>query len=221
MIYELHVGAFTSAGTFAAASEHLPELADLGVTVVELLPLADFPGAFGWGYDGVDLFAPTRLYGRPDDLRAFVDRAHALGIAVILDVVYNHLGPDGCYLAQLSKGYVSRAHRSDWGDSLNFDEDGSDAVREFVLANVRMWIDEYHLDGLRLDATQQVHDDSAEHILAAITREVRAAAPGRTTLVDRGERAAGRRVSSGRPRPAGTGWTRCGTTTSTTPRWSR
>lgn len=183
VIYELHVGTSTRDGTFAAAAEHLPDLADLGVTVVELMPIADFPGNFGWGYDGVDLFAPTRLYGRPDDLRAFVDRAHALGIGVILDVVYNHFGPDGWYLAEFAETYVSRRHSSEWGETPNFDEAGSEGVREFVLANVRAWIEEYHLDGLRLDATQQIFDDSPEHVLAEIARTVRDSAGPKRRLV--------------------------------------
>ena len=183
VISEIHVGTFTAEGTFAAAAERLEALAKIGITVVELLPLADFPGRHGWGYDGVDLFAPMREYGRPDDLRAFVDRAHALGLGVILDVVYNHVGPDGNYLAQFYPTYFSHRHHSDWGETPNFDDDGSEGVREFVLANVSHWIAEYHLDGLRLDATQQIYDTSPDHILAAIAREVRAAAGGRRTLV--------------------------------------
>ena len=184
VISEVHVGTFTAEGTFAAAAERLDALAEVGSTVVELLPLADFPGRHGWGYDGVDLFAPMREYGRPDDLRAFVDRAHALGLGVILDVVYNHVGPDGNYLTQFSPTYFSGRHHSDWGETPNFDDGGSEGVREFVLANVRHWIEEYHFDGLRLDATQQIFDTSTDHILAAIAREVRSAAGRRRrTLV--------------------------------------
>ncbi|MBV9110067.1 MAG: malto-oligosyltrehalose trehalohydrolase, partial [Gemmatimonadetes bacterium] len=119
VIYELHVGCFTPEGTWAAAAEQLPELKRLGITIVEVMPVADFPGEFGWGYDGVDLYAPTRLYGRPDDFRAFVDRAHADGIGVILDVVYNHLGPDGNYLTQFSDSWFTDLHETDWGDPLN------------------------------------------------------------------------------------------------------
>jgi maltooligosyltrehalose trehalohydrolase len=183
VLYELHVGTFTREGTWAAAAARLPDLADVGVTVVEVMPIADFAGRFGWGYDGVNLFAPTRLYGMPDDLRRFVDRAHALGLAVILDVVYNHLGPDGNYLTQYADGYFTDRYRTDWGDPINFDGEGSGPVRELYLANARYWIEEFHLDGLRLDATQNVYDEGPDHILAAVVREVRDAARGRETIV--------------------------------------
>ena len=183
VIYELHVGTFTPEGTYEAAALHLPALAELGITGVELLPLADFPGHFGWGYDGVNLFAPTRLYGRPDDLRRFVDRAHALGLAVLLDVVYNHLGPDGNYLGSFSRAYMGGSHATEWGEAINFDGPNSGPVREFFTANAGYWIDEYHFDGLRLDATHRIFDDSADNILAAIGRAVRAAAPGRHTFI--------------------------------------
>ncbi len=182
-IYELHIGTYTPEGTFAAAAEHLGELAELGIGIIELMPLAEFPGAFGWGYDGVDLFAPMHIYGRPDDLRRFVDQAHAAGLGVIIDVVYNHFGPDGCYVAAFSDTYFSSLRRSEWGDTPNFDGMGADGVRELILANVRMWIAEYHFDGLRLDATQQIFDIGPDHILAALTREVGDAAGGRQTLV--------------------------------------
>jgi maltooligosyltrehalose trehalohydrolase len=183
IIYEMHLGTFTRAGTCAAAAEQLPELARLGVTVIELMPVAEFAGRFGWGYDGVDLFAPTHLYGRPDDVRRFVDRAHALGIGVILDVVYNHLGPDGNYLATFAPEYFSDRYDNEWGDAINFDGPGSGPVREFVIANAGCWIDEFHLDGLRVDATQQMFDASPEHVLAAIVRRVREAGGRRSTLV--------------------------------------
>jgi maltooligosyltrehalose trehalohydrolase len=183
VIYEMHVGTFTREGTWEAAARELPELARVGISVIELMPVADFPGRFGWGYDGVDLFAPTRLYGQPDDFRRFVDRAHALGLGVILDVVYNHLGPDGNYLKQFSEHYFTDRYANEWGDAINFDGEQSGPVREFFLANAAYWIDEYHLDGLRLDATQQIYDASPEHILAALGRRVRAAAGGRATLL--------------------------------------
>ena len=183
IIYEMHVGAFTPAGTWSAAADELAELADVGVTLIELMPVAEFPGRFGWGYDGVDLFAPTRLYGTPDDFRAFVDRAHQRGLGVLLDVVYNHFGPTDNYLGAFSRDYFSSRHRTDWGEALNFDGENSAAVREFFIANAGYWIDEYHLDGLRLDAVHAIVDDSPDHILAAVTRRVRKAAGGRDTIV--------------------------------------
>jgi maltooligosyltrehalose trehalohydrolase len=124
VVYELHIGTFTPEGTYAAAAERLPTLADVGVTVIELMPVSEFAGRFGWGYDGVDLWAPTHLYGRPDDLRRFVDRAHGLGIGVILDVVYNHFGPDGNYLMQFSNTYFSDKYENEWGEAINFDGPG-------------------------------------------------------------------------------------------------
>ena len=183
VLYELHVGAFTPEGTWTAAARELRALADLGITLIEVMPVADFPGRFGWGYDGVNLFAPTRLYGRPDDFRAFVDRAHSLGLGVLLDVVYNHLGPDGNYLGQYARAYLTDRHATPWGPAPNYDGPDAAPVRELVLANAGYWIDEFHLDGLRLDATHTIHDDSPEHILVAIGRTVRARAGRRGTLV--------------------------------------
>ncbi len=183
VIYEMHIGTFTPEGTYAAAAHQLEALRDLGVTVLEVMPLAEFPGRFGWGYDGVGLFAPTRLYGVPDALRAFVDTAHAHGLAVILDVVYNHLGPDGNHLSQYSEWYFTNRYQTDWGEPLDFDGEHSGPVRELFVANAGYWIDEFHLDGLRLDATQNIYDSSKDHIVAAITRRVRAAAAGRSTIV--------------------------------------
>jgi maltooligosyltrehalose trehalohydrolase len=183
VLYEMHVGTFTREGSWDAARAVLPELAQLGITVLEVMPVAEFPGRFGWGYDGVDLFAPYHGYGTPDDIRRFVDRAHALGLGVILDVVYNHLGPDGCYLKHFSEDYVTAKYQTDWGEAINFDGENAGPVREFYLANAGYWIDEYHFDGLRLDATQNIYDESADHILAALARRVRAAAGGRATLL--------------------------------------
>ena len=183
VIYEMHIGTFTPDGTWSAATEPLAALREVGVTVLEVMPVADFPGRFGWGYDGVNLFSPTRLYGSCDDMRRFVDRAHELGLAVILDVVYNHLGPDGNYLREFSPAYFSTRHRTEWGDALNFDGHRSAAARELILANVACWMSEYHLDGFRLDATQSIFDDSPRHILADIARCARDAAPGRTVLL--------------------------------------
>ncbi len=184
VVYEMHVGTFTPEGTWSAALAQLPRLVDVGINLIEVMPLADFAGRFGWGYDGVNLFAPTRLYGTPDDVRAFVDRAHALGIGVILDVVYNHLGPDGNFLRVFSPAYFSERHKTDWGEAINFDGDDAGPVREFYLTNAAYWIEEYHFDGLRLDATQNVYDDSpGEHILAALARVARAAAGKRSIVL--------------------------------------
>jgi maltooligosyltrehalose trehalohydrolase len=183
VLYELHTGTFTAQGTWAAAAAELEELAQLGITVVELMPVAEFDGRFGWGYDGVDLFAPSHLYGRPDDLRAFIDRAHAVGIGVILDVVYNHLGPVGNYLRVFSESYFTDRYENEWGDAINFDGADAGPVREFFIANAGYWIDEYHLDGLRLDATQQIFDSSPRNVMAAIGDRVREQAGKRRTII--------------------------------------
>jgi maltooligosyltrehalose trehalohydrolase len=183
VLYEMHCGTFTSEGSWRAAAERLPHLADLGVTVIELMPVAEFAGRFGWGYDGVFPFAPTRLYGRPDDFKAFVNRAHELGLAIVLDVVYNHLGPSGCVFQRYSKDYFSKKYATEWGEPINFDGPGSEAVRAFFLDNAAYWIEEFHLDGLRIDATQCIFDSTEPHILAEITRTVRRHAPGRATLL--------------------------------------
>src|SRR5262249_6071816 len=140
IVYEMHVGTFTPEGTWAAAARELAELANIGVSVIEMMPIADFAGRFGWGYDGVNLYAPTRLYGTPDDLRAFVDRAHAVGVAVILDVVYNHLGPDGNYLAEFARDYFTDRYTNDWGQSINFE--GPRPARDYFVENAGYWIDE-------------------------------------------------------------------------------
>ena len=183
VVYELHVGTFTRMGTWSAAAEQLSQLAELGITMIELMPVAEFDGRFGWGYDGVDLYSPTRLYGRPDDMRRFVDAAHAQGIAVIIDVVYNHLGPSGNYLRAFSPAYFTDRYDNEWGDALNFDGADAAPVREFFIQNAAYWIDEFHLDGMRLDATQQIFDHSAEHVVAEIARQARAAAPGRDIVM--------------------------------------
>ncbi len=183
VIYEMHVGSFTPEGTWAAATARLPELAEIGITCIEMMPVAEFPGRFGWGYDGVDLYAPTRLYGRPDDLRRFVDRAHGLGLAVILDVVYNHFGPDGNYLKSFAPVYFTDRYTNEWGEALNFDGPDAGPVREFFIANAGYWINEFHFDGLRLDATQQIFDRSSDHLIAAITHRVREAGEPRITFV--------------------------------------
>ncbi|MDQ3212422.1 MAG: malto-oligosyltrehalose trehalohydrolase [Acidobacteriota bacterium] len=181
VLYEMHVGTFTPEGTWRAAMAELPALADLGVTVLEMMPVADFAGQFGWGYDGVNLYAPTRLYGSPDDLRAFVDRAHALGVGVILDVVYNHLGPDGNSLADFSTDYFTDRYTNDWGQAINFE--GPQPARAFFVENAGYWIREFHFDGLRLDATQDIKDASSEHVVVAMARSARAAAGDRRTYI--------------------------------------
>jgi maltooligosyltrehalose trehalohydrolase len=183
IIYEMHVGTFTREGTWRAAAEQLPELARCGITVIEMMPIADFPGNFGWGYDGVDLFAPTRLYGTPDDLRNFIDRAHSLNLGVILDVVYNHFGPDGNYLRVFSEDYLTSKHENDWGESINFDGPRSGPVREFFITNGRYWTEEFHFDGFRFDATQDVHDESDEYMIGAIGRAARLAAGKRSLIL--------------------------------------
>jgi maltooligosyltrehalose trehalohydrolase len=180
IVYELHIGTFTPEGTWDAARKQLPELASVGISVIEVMPIAEFGGARGWGYDGVDLFAPMHLYGSPDDVRNFVNEAHILGLGVILDVVYNHFGPDGNYVKAFADEYFTDRYSNDWGESINF---SSGPVREFYMANAACWIGEYHFDGLRLDATQDIHDTSEEHILAAIVKRVRKAAGDRKTWV--------------------------------------
>ncbi len=183
VVYEMHIGTFTPEGTWDAAIRQLPDLAELGITVLELMPVSEFPGRFGWGYDGVNLFAPTRLYGTPDDMRRFVDRAHALGLAVILDVVYNHLGPDGNYLKRFSDAYFTDKYKNEWGEAINFDGPDSGPVREFFVVNAAYWVDEFHLDGLRLDATQQIFDASPVNVVEEISTAVRRAARGRATIL--------------------------------------
>lgn len=185
VLYEMHIGTFTNEGTWGAATRELPELADLGITAIELMPIAEFPGRFGWGYDGVDLFAPSQLYGKPDDLNRFVDRAHSVGIGIIHDVVYNHLGADGNYLPRFSRYYFTDRHTTDWGTPINFYMENSGPVREFFLANAGYWIDEYHMDGLRIDATQNIYDESPpeDHIFTQIVRRVREAAGSRATII--------------------------------------
>src|SRR2546421_2065661 len=182
-IYEMHIGTFTKEGTWRAAAGQLPELARIGITVIEMMPVAEFPGRFGWGYDGVDLFAPSHLYGTPDDLRSFVDRAHSLGFGVILDVVYNHFGPDGNYLGVFSDDYLIRGKGHEWGDVINFDGSSSGPVREFFITNGRYWIEEFHFDGFRFDATHAIRDESAEYIIGAVGRAAREAAGARAILL--------------------------------------
>jgi maltooligosyltrehalose trehalohydrolase len=182
VIYELHVGTFTSEGTFRGAMTRLPCLRDLGVTAIELMPVGDFAGARNWGYDGVALFAPSRAYGRPDELRAFVDAAHRHGLAVIFDVVYNHLGPEGAYLPAFSPPFQTTSRETPWGAAVNLDGPGSDVVRQLLIDNALHWVHEYHADGLRLDATHSLFDSGTPHFVAELAAAVHRA-PERRTLV--------------------------------------
>jgi len=183
VIYEMHIGTYTAEGNWDGAIRQLPAIAETGVTLLEIMPVAEFAGEFGWGYDGVFLFAPTHLYGSTDDFRRFVDRAHQLGLGVILDVVYNHFGPEGNCLEEYAREYFTDHYTTDWGKAINFDDEGSKPVREFFTSNAAYWIQEFHLDGLRLDATQNIYDSSPRHILADISKAVRAAAPERSTYL--------------------------------------
>jgi maltooligosyltrehalose trehalohydrolase len=171
IIYELHIGTFTLPGTFISAIENLGHLTALGVTHVELMPVVEFSGNHGWGYDGVDLFAPHHAYGSPDDLKKLVDACHAHGLAVILDVVYNHLGPSGNYLAKFAP-YFTKKFSSAWGEGINFDGAESDEVRRFFCDNALMWLRDFHFDGLRLDAVHGIVDTSATHFLEQLKIEV-------------------------------------------------
>jgi maltooligosyltrehalose trehalohydrolase len=173
VIYELHVGAFTPRGTFAAIAEHLDYLSDLGITALELMPVGDFPGQRNWGYDGVFPFAPDSTYGRPEDLKELIQSAHSRDIMVLLDVVYNHFGPEGNYLGFYAPQFFTDRHRTPWGKGINFDGPESRVVRDFFIDNALYWLNEYHFDGLRLDAVHAITDDSELHILAELADAVR------------------------------------------------
>ncbi|MBV9628310.1 MAG: malto-oligosyltrehalose trehalohydrolase [Xanthobacteraceae bacterium] len=179
VIYELHVGAFTSNGTFNAAVEKLDHLVDLGVTAIQLMPIADFPGKRNWGYDGVLPYAPDSTYGQPEDLKNFIDAAHQRGLMVLLDVVYNHFGPEGAYLHSIAPQTFTNRHKTPWGAAINTDGPDARTVRDFFIENAIYWLNEYHLDGLRLDAVHALLDESSEHILKELAERVRAATRGR------------------------------------------
>ncbi|HEX3302474.1 MAG TPA: malto-oligosyltrehalose trehalohydrolase, partial [Thermomicrobiales bacterium] len=183
VVYELHVGTYTPEGTFLALIDQLPEIKRLGVTAIELMPVADFPGRWNWGYDGVAPFAPSRAYGRPGDLRQLVDAAHRNGLAVLLDVVYNHLGPDGNYLGVYSADYFTDRHQTPWGNGINYDGANSRFVRDFVIDNGIQWVRDFHFDGLRLDATDTIRDDSELHIMAEFQEKVRAGTDRNIVLI--------------------------------------
>ena len=202
VIYELHVGAFSPEGTFAGVESRLGALAALGVTAIELMPLAEAAGTRNWGYDGVDLFAPSHHYGTPDDLRRLVNAAHAHGLAVIVDVVYNHLGPDGAYLSAYSRAYFPERRTGKWGAAINLDGDGSEHVRHFFFENALHWIHEYHVDGLRLDATHALEDAGAFHFLAELRARVDASASRPILLIAEDERNLATLLQ---PQPAGYG----------------
>lgn len=172
IIYELHVGTFTWEGTFRSAREYFPLLNELGITAIEIMPVSDFPGKRNWGYDGVLPYAPARCYGTPDDFRALVNCAHLHGLAVILDVVYSHLGPSGNYFSCFTQHYFNPRRQTPWGDSINFDSEMSGPVREFFLQNLLYWMEEFHIDGFRLDATHEIQDDSQTHILSEMSKAV-------------------------------------------------
>lgn len=182
VIYEMHIGTFTCEGTFNAARQYLPDLKELGVTVIELMPLASFAGRFGWGYDGVFPYAVYEQYGRPEDLAGFIDAAHNEGLAVILDVVYNHIGPSGNVLPCFSPYYFSKTKKTDWGPAINFDGQHNGPVREFIRDNAVYWIRDFHFDGLRIDATQDIHDRSKKHIILDFVEASHAAAPDRELI---------------------------------------
>lgn len=177
IFYELHVGTFSPEGTFEGVRQRLPYLKDLGITAIELMPVADFPGRWNWGYDHAALYAPSRIYGRPDDLRRLIDEAHAMGMAVFLDVIYNHLGPDGAYVAAFAPMFTDK-HHTPWGNAINLDDEHSEGVRGFFIDNARHWLSEYHVDGLRLDATHALVDDSEVHFLKELAIAVGAIAEG-------------------------------------------
>jgi len=188
VVYELHVGTFSPDGTFAGVEAQLDYLQKLGITTIELMPVADFAGRWNWGYDGVDLFAPSHYYGEPDDLRCLVNAAHMHGIAVILDVVYNHLGPDGAYLSVFSPYYFSTHHQTPWGGAINLDGEHSDQVRAFLTENALHWVHEYHVDGLRLDATHALVDTSTPHFLQALTGQLRTSSARSLQVIAEDER---------------------------------
>ena len=174
MFYELHVGAFSPEGTFAGAALKLDHLADLGVTAVEIMPVSDFSGRWNWGYDGAFLYAPDASYGRPEDFKAFVEAAHGRGIAVLLDVVYSHFGPEGNFLPLYAPDFFTNRHRTPWGDAINFDGPNSRPVRDFFIENAEYWIEEFHLDGLRFDAVHAIKDDTRPDLLDELATRLRA-----------------------------------------------
>jgi malto-oligosyltrehalose trehalohydrolase len=194
VLYELHVGTFTAEGTFRAAIGRLDHLVALGITAIELMPVADFPGTRNWGYDGVLLYAPDSTYGRPEDLKALVDAAHARGLMVLLDVVYNHFGPDGNFLPAYAASFFTDRHKTPWGAGINYDGPNAAPVREFIIHNALYWLEEFNLDGLRLDAVHAILDDSPRHVLDELAVRARAFRRG-THLVLENEENQARRLT--------------------------
>ena len=174
VLYELHLGAFSPEGTFAGAALKLDHLADLGVTALEIMPVSDFKGRWNWGYDGAFPYAPDASYGRPDDFKAFVEAAHERGIAVLLDVVYNHFGPEGNFLSLYAPDFFTRRHKTPWGDAIQLDGPNSRPVRDFFIENAEYWLEEFHLDGLRFDAVHAIKDDSRPDLLDELAARIRA-----------------------------------------------
>jgi maltooligosyltrehalose trehalohydrolase len=211
VIYELHIGTFTPEGTFASAIGRLDYLADLGVTALEIMPVADFPGRRNWGYDGVLPFAPDASYGRPEQLKRLVEEAHLRGLMVLLDVVYNHFGPEGNYLHSYAPQFFNSRHHTPWGASINFDAEGSRTVRDFFVHNALYWVEEYRCDGLRLDAVHAIADDSAPDIVSELAYALRSG-PGRERHVhlvlenDRNQARYLERDAAGRPQQASAQW---------------
>ncbi|MBA4788819.1 MAG: malto-oligosyltrehalose trehalohydrolase [Rhizobiales bacterium] len=200
VLYELHVGAFTPEGTFRSAIDRLDDLVALGITAVSLMPVADFPGSRNWGYDGVLPFAPDSSYGPPEDLKALVDEAHRRGLMVILDAVYNHFGPDGNYLGAYAPSFFTDRYRTPWGAAVNFDGPDSHPVRDFFIHNALYWIEEFHMDGLRLDAVHAIRDEGSDHVLGELARRVREAVRGRHVhLILENEDNMASRLVRGRP----------------------
>jgi maltooligosyltrehalose trehalohydrolase len=183
VIYELHIGTFTQGGTFDSAIARLDALKDLGITVIEVMPVAEFPGRWNWGYDGVGLYAPAHVYGDPEAMKRFVNEAHLRGLGVILDVVYNHLGPEGNYLPAFSDDYFTDRYPNEWGQAINFDGPGSQGTREFFIQNACYWIEEFHMDGLRLDAVHAFHDAGPVHVVAELSQAARKAAGKRSIIL--------------------------------------
>lgn len=180
VIYEMHIGTFTQEGTFHAATEKLEYLAELGISIIEIMPINEFPGHFGWGYDGVCQYAPTHLYGTPQHVKSFINQAHALGIGVILDVVYNHFGPEGNFFHKITKKYFNPNEHTEWGDAINFDDENS---RAYFTENAKYWIEEYHFDGLRIDAVPWFYSKTKKHILEELSEVVHAASPQRKKII--------------------------------------